>query len=194
MNHDQLLPFLKALADANRLRVVGLLAHRPHAVEELADVLELRPSTVSHHLRRLAAAGLVRSEASGHYHLYALDLAALQRHARALAEPETVRALEPQREGIDPYDARVLRTFLDEEGRITQFPMKRKKFEVLLRHALRRFDGDGPWTESEVNGRVAALSDDTATLRRGFIDHRFMTRDARGTAYRLTAAGRAARA
>lgn len=191
MNRDQLLPFLKALADANRLRVVGLLAHRPHAVEELAHVLELRPSTVSHHLRRLSEAGLVRSEASGHYHLYALDLAVLQQHARALAEPETVRALEPQREGLDPYDARVLRTFLDEEGRIAQFPMKRKKFEVLLRYALRRFTDDGPWTEKEVNTRLEPLSSDTATLRRGFIDHRFMTRDARGTAYQLTDAGRA---
>jgi biotin operon repressor len=190
MNRDQLLPFLKALADANRLRVVGLLAHRPHAVEELADVLELRPSTVSHHLRRLAEAGLVRSEASGHYHLYALDLDVLQRHACALADPETVRALEPQPEGLDPYDARILRTFLDGDGRIRQFPMKRKKFEVLRRHALRRCPDAGPWTEREVNARLEPLSDDTATLRRGFIDHRLMTRDARGAAYQLTDAGR----
>jgi hypothetical protein len=33
-----LLTFSKALADANRLRVIGLLAHRPHSVEELATV------------------------------------------------------------------------------------------------------------------------------------------------------------
>ena len=56
---DALLQFFKALADANRLRVVGLLAHRPHSVEELATVLELRPSTVSHHLSKLATARLV---------------------------------------------------------------------------------------------------------------------------------------
>ena len=29
-----MLQFFKALADANRLRVVGLLAHRPYSVEE----------------------------------------------------------------------------------------------------------------------------------------------------------------
>lgn len=181
MSPDELLAFFKALADANRLRVVGLLAHRPHSVEELATVLELRPSTVSHHLKRLQQAGLVRSEAQGHYHVYALDEASLQERAKALAEPRVLRAIEPEE---DPYAARVLRTFLDEDGRMTQVPMKRKKFEVLLRYALRHFEDEGPWTEREVNERLKRVSDDTATLRRGFIDHGLMTRDRRGQAYR----------
>ena len=61
--------------------------------------------------------------------------------------------------------------------------MKRKKFEVLLRYALRLFDDDGPWDEKEVNRRLETLTDDTATLRRGFIDHGWMSRDAGGRAY-----------
>ena len=36
---DDLLLILKALSDASRLRIVGLLAARPMAVEELADGL-----------------------------------------------------------------------------------------------------------------------------------------------------------
>ena len=64
--HDVLLTFFKSLADANRLRIVGLLAHRPHTVEELAEVLALRPSTVSHHLSRLSAAELVSATVQGH--------------------------------------------------------------------------------------------------------------------------------
>ena len=36
MDHD-LLVTLKALSDASRLRIVGLLAARPYAVEELAE-------------------------------------------------------------------------------------------------------------------------------------------------------------
>lgn len=71
MSPDQvLLPFLKALADPTRLRIVGLLSLRPHAVEELATVLKLRASTVSHHLGKLQSAGLLHSEVQGHYHLY----------------------------------------------------------------------------------------------------------------------------
>ena len=51
--------FFKALADGTRLKIIGLLAQHAYSVEELAALLNLRPSTISHHLSRLAAAGLV---------------------------------------------------------------------------------------------------------------------------------------
>ncbi len=49
----ELVDFYKALADANRLKIVGLLANRAYSVEELAALLKLKPSTVSHHLAKL---------------------------------------------------------------------------------------------------------------------------------------------
>ena len=55
---EELLEFFKALADANRLKIVGLLAQDEYTVEEMAEILKLRPSTVSHHLTRLSKAGL----------------------------------------------------------------------------------------------------------------------------------------
>ena len=179
-----LLQFFKALSDANRLRIVGLLAHRAHAVEELAEVLELRPSTVSHHLSKLAGAGLVQATVQGHYHLYALDVSAIEERARALLSTKDLRELAEADEGLDPYDRKVLATFLDADGRMKAQPMKRRKFEVILRHALRTFfTDDGPWTEREINDRLRPLTDDVATIRRGFIDHGLMSRDRRGTAY-----------
>ncbi len=184
MSDEQLLAFFKALADANRLRVVGLLARRPHTVEELATVLEVRASTVSHHLSKLTQAGLVRSEADGHYHVYSLDLESLHGRAKELASQDHLRDLADVDGVEDPYDRKVLSTFLDADGRISQFPIKRKKLQVLLRHALRLFDDEGPWDEKEVNERLETLSDDTATLRRGLIDHGFMTRETGGRAYR----------
>jgi len=63
---DQLLNFFKALSDANRLKIVGLLAQSPHTVEQLAEMLHLHPSTVSHHLNRLSKAGLVSARAEGY--------------------------------------------------------------------------------------------------------------------------------
>ena len=56
---DELVSFYKALADANRLKIIGLLARQAYSVEELAALLELKPSTVSHHLARLTQVGLV---------------------------------------------------------------------------------------------------------------------------------------
>jgi biotin operon repressor len=178
-----LLAFFKALADANRLRIVGLLARRPHSVDEIATVLDLRPSTVSHHLAKLSAAGLVRSEAQGHYHVYSLDLESLHERALSLASNDELQRLAPIEGVEDPFDRKVLSTFLDESGRVTQFPIKRKKLDVILRYALRLFDDDGPWDEREVNRRLESLSDDPATLRRGLIDHGHMTRTPGGRAY-----------
>jgi len=54
---EQLVVFYKALSDANRLRIVGLLAIRGHSVEELAALLDLKAPTISHHLAVLAEAG-----------------------------------------------------------------------------------------------------------------------------------------
>ena len=49
----------KALADPNRLKIVGLLAQQPYSVEQLAALLGVGESTVSHHLARLAEVELV---------------------------------------------------------------------------------------------------------------------------------------
>ena len=179
-----LLSFLKALADANRLRIVGLLAHRAYAVEELATVLDLRVSTVSHHLAKLTAAGLVAAQTEGHYHMYALQLSALHGYAKTLAKDESLRALAPSAGTEDPFAAKVLAAFTDQDGRLVRIPAKRKKFEVILRHALALFPETGPWDEREVNRRLKTFTDDVASLRRGFIDHRLMTREPGGSGYR----------
>lgn len=179
------LPFFKALADANRLRVVGLLAQRAHSVEELARILELRPSTVSHHLAKMAAVGLVKSSTRGHYHLYALDVDALHEHAKRISTPATLeRWAAPRTPASDPYAEKVLATFLDAQGRLKKLPMQRKKLDVVLRHALRLFEDEGPWDEREVNRRLKTLSDDVASLRRGLIDHRLLARKPGGKEYR----------
>jgi DNA-binding transcriptional ArsR family regulator len=46
-NDEQLLTFFKALADANRLKIIGLLAQQPYSVEQLSAMLELRPDSIS---------------------------------------------------------------------------------------------------------------------------------------------------
>ncbi|MFL6138469.1 MAG: ArsR/SmtB family transcription factor [Frankiaceae bacterium] len=48
---------LRAVANANRVRILALLAGQPMTVSELAKEMGLRRSTVSQHVRQLAAAG-----------------------------------------------------------------------------------------------------------------------------------------
>lgn len=51
---------LRALAEASRARIVGLLRERAASTTELAAALETPKGTVGHHLKVLEAAGLVR--------------------------------------------------------------------------------------------------------------------------------------
>lgn len=54
---------LKVLADPARLRILALLhRHGPLLVTELMPDLGLSQATVSHHIKTLSAAGLVREE------------------------------------------------------------------------------------------------------------------------------------
>ena len=56
---------MKALADANRVKIVKLLQHRTMCVCELQGVLGLAQPTVSKHLKILEEAGLVVSSKDG---------------------------------------------------------------------------------------------------------------------------------
>ncbi len=57
--------FHKALADVNRLRIVQRLAASDASIRELIAHVGLSQPLVSHHLKRLRAAGLVQSHRVG---------------------------------------------------------------------------------------------------------------------------------
>jgi ArsR family transcriptional regulator, arsenate/arsenite/antimonite-responsive transcriptional repressor len=73
----------RALADRHRVKIVNLLATSPEAVCvcEFTGPLGLSQPTVSHHLKKLVAAGLLRREQRGTWAYYSLDRAALGRLA-----------------------------------------------------------------------------------------------------------------
>ena len=50
---------LKTIADASRLRILGLLADAPRTGRDLVEALGLSAPTVSHHMKRLEAVGVV---------------------------------------------------------------------------------------------------------------------------------------
>jgi ArsR family transcriptional regulator len=71
----------KALGDPARVRIVNVLAtaDEPVCVCELVPALGLAQPTVSHHLRKLADAGLLRRERRGTWAFYSLDPVAVER-------------------------------------------------------------------------------------------------------------------
>jgi DNA-binding transcriptional ArsR family regulator len=67
-----------ALADPTRRSIFELVAARPRAVVELAEVLPVSRPAVSQHLKALKSAGLVLDRAEGTRRIYRADPAGLR--------------------------------------------------------------------------------------------------------------------
>jgi len=83
----------------------------------------------------------------------------------------------------------ILSSFIDENGRLTAFPSKRKKKLHALIFLSQKFQPGVVYSEKEVNELLNEWHTfgDPATLRRELYNHRFLDRDAHGTEYRLEA-------
>jgi biotin operon repressor len=179
----ELLAFFKALADANRLKLVGLLAHEPHTVEQLAAALGVGSSTASHHLRKLAQVGLVHARADGPYSVYELDPEPLQALAKRLLAADALPPLALDAD-LGAFDRRVLKAYLEPDGRFrVPLPSKSRQIAVLARHALQAIEPGVTYDEKAINERIHRFTDDTATIRRALVDLGLLGRTPDGGAY-----------
>jgi biotin operon repressor len=179
---EELLEFFKALADPNRLKIIGLLAQQPYSVEQLAAILGLGESTVSHHLARLAETGLVAARAVGYYSIYSLQTEALAAKARRLLSTDDLPKLAADVD-LAAFDRKVLASFTDPAGRILSFPTQQAKVVVLLRYVVQAFEPGAHYSEKQVNEILARYNEDTATLRRSLVNYHFMARESGGRDY-----------
>ena len=62
----------EGVGDPKRLKLLYLVAERPHNVSELTEALDVSQPTVSHHLRILRERGLVKTEREGTCIYYSL--------------------------------------------------------------------------------------------------------------------------
>jgi len=163
---ENLVEFFKVLGEPNRLRIVGLLAQRAYTVEQLSETLGVGASTVSHHLARLACAGLVASRSESYYNLYSLKTDALSGMAKEmLAQAQPARPASEQ--DLCDFDRKVLATFTTADGRIKAFPMQERKFpraappRAALIQSRRALHG------KRVNEILSKFNDDTAACAAG---------------------------
>jgi biotin operon repressor len=178
----ELLNFFKALADANRLKIIGLLAREPSSVEQLAELLELHPSTVSHHLGRLSKAGLVSARADGYYNIYQLEEKTLEKMSQRLLARDTLPAVAADVD-MDAYDRKVINTYFDADRRLKAFPTQQKKLEVVLRYVASAFEPGQRYTEKQVNAILEGFNPDTVSLRRDLVDFGLLQRQTGGREY-----------
>lgn len=172
-----LVQFFKALADESRLKIVGLLASESYSGQRLAELLDLKPATVSHHLARLAEAGLVTARMEGHSKLYSLRLDKVHAMANSLLARDALPVAAAELEGPG-YDRKVLNDFLLPDGSLKKIPVQQKKLLAVLRHLLLEFEAGRVYPEKEVNAILARFHPDTASLRRAMIEYKLMERAA----------------
>ena len=195
-NHDLgsvvsgLVSVFKALADPTRLRLAALIAERARCGQDLASELGISAPTASHHLRILRAAGLVRETRHTPYTFYELDLAALQRAVKAVADRRSVREIaSADSSGLSEEKRAVLRNFFD-GPRLMSIPAQRKKKEIVFEEILRRIPRRKEYGERELSRYLEAIHPDFCTIRRELIMGGYMVRE--GGRYRWAERGRAA--
>ncbi|SRR5690606_14308103 len=179
---NELLEFFKALADANRLKIVGLLAQGERSVEEIAALLDVRASTVSHHLGYLAHAGLVSARAESYYNIYSLNVEKLGEMSRRLLAEETLKA-QIEDVDLDAYDRKVVENFMGPEGQFKALPTQFKKLRAILRYVVEVFEPGVRYSEKQVNEMLSRYHEDTAQLRRELVEQGLMRREGGGGEY-----------
>jgi hypothetical protein len=186
MDVSRLVDVFKGLADPTRLRLAAAMIDRPRCGQDLAVEAGVSAATVSHHLKVLGKAGLLRETRQPPYVFYQLDVDALQQAARATV-PARMRTLAATPVG-DASTRAVLRAFFD-GPRVISLPAQRKKKDLVLEEMLRRIPRRREYTEAELNAFISVMFEDFCTVRREWIMGRYMSRE--DQIYRLAERGRA---
>lgn len=181
MNDDtEMLDFVKALADADRLKIVGMLGQVPATLLQIKEGLSLSTREVFNHLEFLKFVDVVH-EKDG---LYELNTGGLEKLARRQFEGQRL-VFDFQ---LDPEKNRqkVLASFKNPDGSIRQLPNSRTqagKFRIVLEYILAAFEPGVFYTEKEVNSIIRRFHADVSGLRRDLVDARMMARERDGSKY-----------
>jgi hypothetical protein len=179
---DDTLKFVKAMADAERLRIIGLLTRGPQSLAGIAAGLGIHPADAARHLEQLSVSGALR-EAAGAYELDEKRIEALARD-----QFEAPREAYVPAPGLDARSRKVLITHLNPDGSIKQLPGQPGKLQVILRYLAAAFTPGVDYTEKEVNTVLRRFHLDVSGLRRDLIDSGLMARESNGSRYWRVAA------
>jgi DNA-binding transcriptional ArsR family regulator len=91
---SELADLFSLMGDPSRLRIIIICLHEQISVSDIAERLQLSQSLVSHHLRLLRAARMVRSERRGKQIFYT----AADQHVQCVIEDMVTHIAEPHAE------------------------------------------------------------------------------------------------
>lgn len=175
MTQENALRIFKCLSDRSRLRIIQSLTQGDMYTELLAERLELTPSTVSFHMKKLEEAGLVVSRKEQYYTVYALnrDVLNVSLLSAAVSQPDLI---DEQQKREDAYRQKVLDSFF-EYGKLKSIPVQRKKKLICYEVIAARFVPGRVYSEKEANEIISVFHEDYCTIRRDMIGEGILSRN-----------------
>jgi DNA-binding transcriptional ArsR family regulator len=163
---------LLALANAERIRILALIADQELTSAGIAAALDLSPEVVTAHLSVLGKAGLIATSKDRHERRVQLRAERLEEIEAACREH--LRAGTGEADGTSAVPPSIRQFFQHE--RLTTFPSKHSRYLEVLGVLITDFAPDSDYPEAEVNQILGRRNEDFATLRRDLVDLGFMTR------------------
>ena len=174
--NPEMLDFVKAMSNPDRLRIIGLLSQESATRTEIAARLNLSAKDSLTHLGFLEYVGAV-TQTDGVFTLNDDKLAVL---ARGKFTEERPSFTPP--DGLDDKSKKVLKAYLNSDGSIRQIPAP-PKLQIILNYLIQFFEINTNYTEKEVNVILRRFNEDTAGLRRDLVDAKMLGRESNGSRY-----------
>jgi hypothetical protein len=173
----ELLDFVKAMADVDRLKIIGILAKEGAGQSEIAGRLNMPLRDVVNHLAFLEHVGVITLK-DGLFELNTNKLENLASRQLRGEKPEYIPAPD-----LDKKSRKVLASCLNPDGTIKQLPLQPGKLKVILEYLIQAFIPDVDYTEKEVNTIIRRFHVDVSGLRRNLVDAGLLDRERDGSRY-----------
>ena len=167
MTEEKAIALFKCLADRSRLQILKSLMEEDMYVERLAERLALTPATISFHLRKLEAAGAVKSRKEQYYTVYSVEKDVFRLNLLDVIT-EKSGEMDEQLQREQQYRQKVLDTFFV-YGKLISIPAQRKKKRICLEKIAEDFEISRVYEEKEVNELILRYHEDYCTIRRDMI-------------------------
>jgi hypothetical protein len=178
MEQNEMLDFVKAMSDVDRLRIVGILTQHPASAKDIAAELGLPFKDAMNHLAFMKFAGILREKDD----IYELDPKGMEALSRRQFAGQPRESYTPAPD-LQAETRKVLKTCLNPDGSIKQIPQQLAKLRVILDYLVNAFTPGAIYTEKEVNTIIRRFNVDTAGLRRDLVDAGLLKRESDGSKY-----------
>lgn len=167
---NEAVSLFRCLGEETRFRIICELYRTDSYVELLASRLGLTPGTISFHLKKMEADGLVKCSRTQFYMIYSLNREVFDKTIESYISEYAVQS------DNDDYRKKVLDAFFKGK-RLIQIPVQQKKREIVLSEIMKDFGQSRDYPEAEVNEIIKKRYDDFCTVRRWLVSDGFMSRD-----------------